>query len=221
MLHDEMLLTDVRTGLGGAIASRTLARKNSNQVLVIGTGPQARRQIEAHSALQTDELSFQVWGRDANKAKKLIADMEAFADVTLADDLVKAVENTDIIVTATGSTSAYLQSEWVNPGTHITAVGADAPGKQELDVGLVARADVLVTDLTSQCLDHGELSHAAMANVIDKNDVRELGAVLDEPSLGRRSEQDLTIVDLTGIAAQDIAITNSVMETWRARRDFD
>ena len=75
MLHDEMMLTDIRTGIGGAIASRALARADSRVALVVGTGPQARRQIEAHAALMPN-LSFQVWGRTSTKVDDLIADLD-------------------------------------------------------------------------------------------------------------------------------------------------
>ncbi|WP_299730515.1 ornithine cyclodeaminase family protein [uncultured Tateyamaria sp.] len=214
MLHDEMMLTDIRTGLGGAIASRTLARPDSRRALVIGTGPQARRQIEAHAALMS-RLSFQVWGRDARKVAELVAEMAPVCDVTGVDDLEAAVRQPDVIITATGSTAPLLRSDWVLPGTHITAVGADAPGKQELDVALVARADVLAVDLVAQCVDHGEVSHAAAAGLIQPGELHEIGALLEHPERGRKDAAQVTIADLTGIAAQDIAMANAILAAWR------
>ena len=143
MLHDEMMLTDVRTGIGGAIASRALARANSQTALIIGTGSQARCQIEAHAA-QMPNLMFQVWGRDPVKVEHVIADIGLQINVKAARDLETATRNADIIVTATGSKSPILKSGWVQAGTHITAVGADAPRKQELDVGLPRRMTGIV-----------------------------------------------------------------------------
>lgn len=99
----------------------------------------------------------------------------------------------------------------MRPGTHITAVGADAPGKQELDAALVAAADGLFADLASQCLDHGELAVAYAAGLIDAGRVTDLGDVLGDPARGRQAEADMTIADLTGIAAQDIAIAKVVL----------
>lgn len=215
MLHDEMVLTDIRTGLGGAIASRTLARTNSKTALIIGTGPQARRQIEAHSALMP-QLSFRVWGRNADKVSALIADMAPECAVEAAQALEDAANQSDIIITATGSTTPLLQSDWVQPGTHITAVGADAPGKQELDVALVARADLVVVDSTSQCLDHGEVSHAAECRLIKPDDILEIGTILNGVGAGRTNDDQITIADLTGIAAQDIAMANAVLTAWKA-----
>lgn len=214
ILHDEMVLTDIRTGLGGAIASRALARSTSKHALIVGTGPQARRQIQAHAALMP-QLSFCVWGRDANKVVTLIADMSATHTLKPAPNLQAAVQQADIIVTATGSTTPLLTSELVQPGTHITAIGADAPGKQELDVALVTRADILAVDRASQCVDHGEVSHAAKNGLIRPDDLIEIGTLLRCPERGRSDEEQITIADLTGVAAQDIAMANAVLDAWQ------
>jgi ornithine cyclodeaminase len=216
MLHDEMMLTDIRTGIGGAIASRALARADSRVALVVGTGPQARRQIEAHAALMPN-LSFQVWGRTSTKVDDLIADLAPHIGVKRAYDLEDATRSADVVITATGSKSPILKLDWVQPGTHITAVGADAPGKQELEIGLVARADVLAVDLVAQCLDHGEVSHAAAKGLITADDLHEIGTLLNGTSLGRVDDSKITITDLTGIAAQDIAMANTVLAASKAQ----
>ncbi|MEO9822998.1 MAG: ornithine cyclodeaminase family protein [Paracoccaceae bacterium] len=216
MLHDEMVLTDIRTGIGGAIASRALARADCKAALVVGTGPQARRQIEAHRALMPN-LSFQVWGRDCAKVDKVITDLAPQIDVRAADDLERATRQADIVITATGSKSPILKSDWVQAGTHITAVGADAPGKQELDVALVERADILTVDLASQCLDHGEVSHAAAQGLITADNLQDIGALLNGTEFGRAAKNQITIADLTGIAAQDIAMANTVLAAWKAQ----
>lgn len=216
MLHDEMMLTDIRTGIGGAIASRALARADSRVALVVGTGPQARRQIEAHAALMPN-LSFQVWGRASTKVDDLIADLAPHIGVKRAYDLEDATRSADVVITATGSKSPILKLDWVQPGTHITAVGADAPGKQELEIGLIARADVLAVDLVAQCLDHGEVSHAAAKGLITADDLHEIGTLLNGTSLGRVDDSQITITDLTGIAAQDIAMANTVLAASKAQ----
>lgn len=216
MLHDEMMLTDVRTGIGGAIASRALARTNSSVALVIGTGPQARRQIEAHAALLPN-LSFRIWGRNPEKVDNLIGDMSPQIDVHAARDLEVATHHADIIITATGSKSPILKSDWVKPGTHITAVGADAPGKQELDTALVARADMRYVDLVSQCLEHGEVSHAAREGLITADDLEEIGVLLNGTGRSRETVSQITIADLTGIAAQDIAMAKTILAAWKAQ----
>lgn len=214
VLHDEMVLTDIRTGLGGAISSRLLARNDSSSILIVGTGPQARRQIEAHAVLLEQPIEFKVWGRSFERAEQIAADMSKNCRVLPVVDLEVNVRTADVIVTTTGATSPIIRAEWVAPGTHITAVGADAPGKQELDVALVEKADVLAADLLSQCLDHGELSHAMKAGRIAPEDVFELGVLLDKKGNARQSDTQITLVDLTGVAAQDIAMADFVLEAW-------
>jgi len=199
MLHDEMVLTDIRTGLGGAMASRCLARQNSQNVLIVGTGPQARRQIEAHDSLLSGSLSFKVWGRDAVKAEALVNELAPRIKAVPVENLETATRWADIVVTATG------------------AIAADAPGKQELDLKLISRADIVAVDLVSQCVDHGEVSHASRAGEIDSSDLVELGTLLDKSKPGRTTENQITIADLTGIAAQDIAIAKAVLEAWKER----
>jgi len=162
-------------------------------------------------------LSFQVWGRDPAKVDELIADMAPQIDVIRAFDLEVATRSADIVVTATGSRSPILKSVWVQPGTHITAVGADAPGKQELDVALVKGADIVRVDLVSQCLDHGEICHAASKGLLNADDLQQIGAILNGTNCGRENEDQITIADLTGIAAQDIAMANAVLATWKAQ----
>ena len=218
VLHDEMLLTDVRTGLGGVIASRTLARQDARNILIVGTGAQVRWQIEAHKTLMPQLTHFELWGRNTERADQAVSNASGICEVRRVTDLEKAVENADVIVTATGSTQPIIQSRWVQDGTHITAIGADAPGKQELDVELVARAGCLVVDLVSQCVDHGEVSHAVGSQRIDKSRLLELGQMLDNPTLGRVNDTQVTIADLTGIAAQDIAISNAVLDLFKYKK---
>ncbi len=204
VLHDEMLLTDIRTGIGGAIASQTLAKKDATRLLIVGTGAQARHQIHAHNKLFDRSLEVQVWGRSTGKAEAVAEDFDNCIAVT---DLAAAATAADMIVTVTAARDPLVQRDWVLPGTHITAVGADAPGKHELESSLIKLADVVVADSRSQCLDHGELSV-----VSDGGTVIELGEVLAGTADGRTDAQQITIADLTGIAAQDIAIASVVLD---------
>jgi len=217
VLHDEMLMTDIRTAIGGAIATRLLARKDSRKIAVVGTGIQARRQVEAHLALMGDGLTFQLWGRSPKRAASAVKELSDKAAISVAQDLKTACRNADVIVTTTGATSPIVMRDWVPPGTHITAVGADAPGKQELESALVGAAEGLYADLASQCLDHGEFAVPASAKLIDAGRVVELGIVLDDPTRGRVSDEHITIADLTGIAAQDIAMAGIVLRAFERK----
>lgn len=217
VLFDEGLLTDLRTGLGGAIATRALCRADAHRVAIIGTGIQARMQIRCLRRLMADRpLRFTVWGRSASAADDVARDLaDEDIVVEVARDLEHLCGNADIIITTTPARQPLIQNDWIGPGTHITAVGADAPGKQELDVALVARADLRVADLLDQSLAHGEFSTAFRASLVARRDFRELGAVLGGTAKGRGSVSDITVADLTGTAVQDIAIVRSVLEAHR------
>ncbi len=218
MLHDEMHLTDVRTGVGGAIASHLLAKEDAKRVLIIGTGVQARMQIEAHAARFDNTLEFTVWGRSYNKAKALTKEIADRYSIQIADDLEAACKQADIIVTTTGSTEPLIKSEWINSGTHITAIGADAPGKQELETKLITKADLVVADSIDQCTDHGEIQQASKQDVFQTASLVELGDVISNKALGRKSTAQITIADLTGVAAQDIAIAGVVLSEYESSR---
>lgn len=125
-----------------------------------------------------------------------------------ARQLAKACQ---LIVCCTPATQPLLQAEWILPGTHITTVGADRSGRQELAVDLVARADVLAADCASQALEYGEFSHALAAGRICREQVAELGDVLAGRQPGRRGASDITIASLSGFAAQDVQIAKSVL----------
>jgi ornithine cyclodeaminase len=123
----------------------------------------------------------------------------------------QVAEGSELIVTTTASRSAHFRADAVRPGTHITGVGADSPGKQELDAALFARAEIVVADSIEQCADHGDLAPALAAGTITLDRVREVGAVLDNPALGRTREDQISIADLTGVAVQDIVIASHVL----------
>ena len=111
-------------------------------------------------------------------------------------------------MTTTAARSPLISVEDVQPGTHITAVGADAPGKQELDPEIFLRADRVAVDSLSQCIDHGELANApdGIKGIV------ELGEIIADSQLGRGSEHEITIADLTGVGVQDIQIAKAVMD---------
>lgn len=217
LLRDDGWLTDVRTGLSGAIATHALARHGYSSVLIVGAGIQCVQQARSLQRLAgARRLSFRVWARDADKATMAsnVLCGEGL-DATPANDLQLAVAQADAIITITPSKIPLIHSEWVRPGTHITAVGADCPGKQELDTELVARADLLVCDLAAQSLHEGEFQTAFAAGKIAEDDLVSLGHVLSGTHSGRANDQAITIVDLTGLAALDAAAALTVLHAAR------
>lgn len=213
LLQDQGWLTCIRTALAGRIAARLLAPRHVNAIGILGTGVQARMQLE-HLMPVTSCRQVIVWGRsDAElEAYKVFANGLGFQVQTTREPEVLA-RGTNLIVCATPSREALLKSEWVQPGTHITAVGADALGKQELDPALVAKASRIVVDSIYQCSQYGEVSHALKAGLIDQAQLSELGTLLAGCAPGRTPDDDITIADLTGVAVQDAQISRCALES--------
>ena len=129
-------------------------------------------------------------------------------EIIKAESVETVVRKSDLVVTTTPSREPYLQSDWIHPGLHITAMGSDAEGKQELFVNVLEQADRLFCDNRSQCFRLGELHHAIEEDAIStKTEILELGEVVLNPSLGRRNEDEITVCDLVGIGVQDTAIS--------------
>lgn len=213
MLRDEGWLTDVRTGLGGALATHALARNGYKNVLIVGAGLQCLHQVRCLQHLARDQpLRFRIWARDAGKAAQAAATLQAEGlDAHTSVDLQMAVGQADVIITTTPAKTPLIFADWMRAGTHITAIGADCPGKQELDAQLVRNAELLVCDLDSQSLYEGEFQTAFAEERIAQGDVVALGHVLSGAHAGRPNADAITIADLTGLAAQDAAAALTVL----------
>ena len=211
ILRDEGWLTDMRTGIGGAVATKALAAKNAEKVLIIGSGIQAQFQAKCLASLMPERpFKFNIWGRNTSAAAALAEELRGYnLNADVATNLDEEVPLADIIITTTPATSSLFGDNLVRPGTHITAIGADTHGKQELPTSLIESASLLVCDMTSQSLNHGEFQVINDTDLSKK--VVELGNILSNNCAGRTSDNDITIADLTGIAAQDIAITSGII----------
>lgn len=211
-LLDEGYLTDIRTAAAGYVAAKYLAPKAVTCVGIVGTGAQAYYQLKFLS-FATECRRAMIWGRDIEKARK-IARHPDLSEWTLeiAQNLEQLTTECNLIVTTTTSSHPLLFADQVKPGTHITAVGADDIGKQEIDEKIFVKADKVIVDSRSQCSAFGDVSHALKKGMIGSEKLVELGAVLANPSLGRTSESQITVCDLTGIAIQDLQIAQSVYE---------
>ena len=210
VLHDEGHLTDIRTGIAGAICAKYLAPKRINKIGILGTGIQARMQLE-YLALVSDCKDVVVLGRSKKNTDKYIDDMSKMG--FLLEPVNSSKElcfKANLIVTTTSATKPLINKGDLRKGMHITAVGSDTHEKQELDPNILKMADCLVVDSISQCLERGETKKAIDENLIDKNNLVELGLVIDSKISYRKSENDITVADLTGVAVQDIMITNAV-----------
>lgn len=211
ILLDEGHLTDVRTALAGAVVAKHLAPKKITAIGIVGTGIQARLQLQfLKSILDCREVI--VWGRSDEKLNEYIKDPSlSDFNITATFNLSELSQRCNFIVTTTPSTRPLLLSNEIQPGTHITAVGADTPGKQELEANLFGRASIIVADSKAQCIDHGDLSHAIENNIITEDQIIELGTLISN-GLSRKNNTDITIADLTGVAIQDIQIAKYVYQ---------
>ena len=208
-LFDEGYLTDVRTAIAGAISAKYLAPEKITAIGIIGTGTQARLQA-IYLKNVTPCRHIIVWGRNKRKREEYRRDMqEQGFTVIIAGDVAELAEQANLIITTTPSTSPILKAEHIRPGTHITAVGSDTEEKQELDVDVLAIADIVVADSLHQCQQRGEIFHALKGNKITKNDITELGVIIARDK-GRTDKDQITIADLTGVAIQDIKIADAV-----------
>jgi len=210
LLFDHGYITDVRTAAAGGVAARHLAPARPGAVGVVGSGGQARMQIDALSRVRTfDEV--RVWGRDAARAERAAEDLRALPSlpegcaVRVAGSVEDAVRDADVVITATASREPLVRAAWLAPGAHVTALGSDQPDKQELDPDVLARADIVVVDSVPQCSAIGELHHAVDAGAIDPATVVELGAITAGSAKGRTADGQLTVCDLTGVGVQDVA----------------
>ena len=210
VLLDNGYLTDLRTGLAGAVAAKYLAPDSIDSVGVLGTGVQARYQPRC-LRLVRDFRKLVVWGRSADRLREFADEMQASGDfdVTVATSPEEVVRSCDLLVTATASRTPLVQAEWLRPGQHITSVGADFPGKQELAAEVLSSADRLVCDRLSQCIENGELQHLVADGALPPGlVVSELGELVTGGKPGRESNHEITVCDLTGTGAQDTGIAN-------------
>lgn len=208
LLLDNGYLTDVRTAAAGAVAAKHLAPVVETAG-VIGSGLQARLQVEAAHLVRPFRRVL-VWGRDPAKAAECAGDIagrlgiEARAEA----DAARLVAESQLVVTTTPARTPVLKSDWLHPGMHVTAMGSDAEGKNELEPAALARSDLYVVDRITQCAKLGELRSALEAGAMSMGDAVELGRIVAGQIAGRSSPDEITICDLTGTGAQDTAIAS-------------
>jgi len=192
ILLDEGFLTDVRTAVAGEICAKYLAPMDIHRIGVFGTGVQARMQVEYLKSV-TDCKDIIVWGRSRSGLDAYKRDMQEIGSAK----------------------SPLLHAGQIRKGTHITAMGSDTLEKQELDPEILQTADIVVADSIEQCMLRGEIHKALEAGLLNKEDIFELGNVINDKELQRTSADQITVADLTGVAVQDAQIAKAVYEALR------
>jgi alanine dehydrogenase len=212
-------LGQMRTGAASGVATRYLARENAHKLGLIGTGLQARTQL--HAIAQVRKLDgIRVFGRDAGRRETFAKEMGDILKipVSAATSAEDAVRDADIIVTSTTSTNPVLEGQWLKPGVHINAIGANFPQKRELDSEAVERCDVIVVDSRAQSkLESGDLIHVFGEDASRWAGVRELAEIAAGKAAGRTNPNQITLFKSNGIATEDVVVAGRIFELARER----
>jgi ornithine cyclodeaminase len=208
VLLDNGYLTDLRTGIAGAIAAKHLAPAQITTAGVIGSGVQARYQIRG-LRLVRDFQRLMVYGIIPEDVERYASEMtqELGVEVMISGSLEEVFRQSQFVATTTPSREPYAKAAWLHAGMHITAMGADGEHKQELFADVLGKADRIVCDRKSQCFHLGELHHALKEGVLSEDsEVTEIGELTAGSKTGRQNDQEITICDLTGVGVQDTTI---------------
>ena len=216
MLFDNGFLTDIRTGAAGAVAADVLAPSTVAIVGVLGSGLQARHQVHCLRVVRSFSRLV-AWSPNRAHVQSYCDEMRlAGYDAAEAPDAETVCREADVLITVTPSRAPLVKTEWLHPGQHVTAVGSDSPGKQELEAACLECADILVVDRYAQCAAFGELRHALDAGLLTRHDVHgELGQLVAGVKAGRTRNDQITIADLTGVGFQDTAIASKALQLVR------
>jgi ornithine cyclodeaminase/alanine dehydrogenase-like protein (mu-crystallin family) len=205
-------VTEIRTAATSAVATDLLARPGAAEVAIIGTGVQGR--AHAHALAATRELTgIRLAGRDLDRTRAAAAALAGQLDVPVSayDDVAAAVAGAAVVVTATSSAEPVLRRAWLDPGTHVNAVGACVPAARELDTAMMAEAAVFADSRESVSSEAGDFLIAEREGVA--NPVRaELGELLTGAAPGRADDGELTVFESLGLAAEDLAAASYLYE---------
>jgi alanine dehydrogenase len=201
-------ITALRTGAAGAVAAKYLANPNPKTVGIVGAGMQARTQLMGLQFVFESVEEVRVWDLNEKAAIKYAEEMKSKHNqefIYSVKNVEKAVQGADIIVTATPSRKPLVSAEWVDEGTHINCIGADAPGKQELDPAILINSKIVVDDWSQSC-HGGEINVPLAKGIITKRDVwGDICEIVAGLKHGRISADEITVFTSTGLAIQDAA----------------
>jgi ornithine cyclodeaminase/alanine dehydrogenase-like protein (mu-crystallin family) len=210
----------MRTGAASGIATRLLAREDARTVGIVGTGLQARTQLQAIAQVRklTEVRAF---SRSAQKREKFAGEMtEALKiPVSAVESAEAAVRDADIVVTSTTSTNPVIEGAWLKPGVHVNAIGANFPQKRELDAQAVERCNVIVVDSRGQSkMEAGDLIQVFGEDVVRWSKVRELADIVGGKVMGRTGPNEITLFKSNGIAIEDVVVAGRIFEMAQERR---
>lgn len=215
-MMDGGLITNMRTGAAGAVGCKYLARPESEVLLLVGTGAQGPVLLEATLKVMKNIKRILVSNpHSPHKVPAFIDEIRpsipADVDILPVQDLETAVRSADIILTATPSRRALILDQWLKPGTHLSCIGSDMEGKQELEEQILGRAKVFCDDL-KQVVAVGECEKAVKQGILPVQHITEMGNVILGLAEGRCDESEITVFDSTGIGLQDLMVASKVTD---------
>jgi ornithine cyclodeaminase/alanine dehydrogenase-like protein (mu-crystallin family) len=211
-VFDAGAVTALRTGAAAVLAAETLGREGATGAAVIGAGVNGRAAALTFLARGYDVV---LWDRERSRAKAAADELGA----AVAESREEALGE-DLLVTMTPGHEVLLPQGTLRPGQHVSLMGADGPGKAEIAVAELVRTHVFCDDW-EQASHNGELVHAVEAGALGHAAVTELGAVLAGLAEGRRSDEEITTFDSTGLAIQDLAIALAALKRYEADPDSE
>jgi alanine dehydrogenase len=203
-VFDAAAVTALRTGAAAVLAAETLGRADAGSAAVVGAGVNGRAAARTFRARGREVA---LWDVDLGRAEAAAGEL----GVSTAPSQDEAL-GADLVVTMTPGHEVLLPEGSLQAGQHVSLMGADGPGKAEIAVAELARTNVFCDDW-EQASHNGELVHAVEAGIVDREHVTELGAVLAGDAEGRRSDDEITTFDSTGLAIQDLAIALAAIES--------
>ena len=212
-------LGQIRTGAASGLATRLMAREDARTAGIVGTGFQARTQLEAVALVRKLER-VQAFSRDAARREQFAREMTARLGlpVIAVATAEKAVRGADILITSTTSTKPVVEGRWLTPGVHINAIGVNFAEKREVDAEVVARCDVIAADSVEQSkLEAGDLIQAFGSDASQWAAVRELAQIVSGKIPGRTNRTQITLFKSNGIAIEDIVVAGRIYEMARER----
>jgi len=217
-IMDGTYITSMRTGAAGGVAVKYLARKDSSVIGMVGAGMQAETQLLAISEVLPKIEEVKVFDQYRDASRRYAEKMGAKLNINIHPvETIEAATEADIIVTTTPSTRPVVKREHIRPGTHINAIGADAKGKQELEVEVLRDAKIITDDI-AQASHSGEINVPLAEGLIKLVHIYgTLGDVVANIKKGRENDEEITIFDSTGLAIEDIITAKLVFEKAKKR----
>lgn len=217
-IMDGTYITSMRTGAAGGVAVKYLARRSSSVIGIVGAGVQARTQLLAIDEVLPNIEEVKVFDLYGDRSQKYAEEMAAKLNISIRPvQTIEEATEADVVVTTTTSAVPIVKKQHIRPGTHINAIGADGRGKQEMEIGVLKNAKIVVDDI-EQAAHSGEINVPLLKNLIALDDIyASMGEIVAGKKRGRENDEEITVFDSTGLAIHDIICAKVVYNKARKR----